>query len=69
MGFLDKFKGNSELKDKVADLARENDDKVDDAIDKVADLADDASKGKYSDQIDSAAEKAKDATPGEQSPS
>lgn len=62
MGFLDKFKGRSE---KLKDLARENDDKVDDAIDKIADVADDATKGKYSDQIDSAAEKAKDATPGE----
>jgi hypothetical protein len=65
MGFLDKFKGRSDIKDKVADLARENDDKVDDAIDKIADLADDATKGKYSDQIDSAADKAKDGTPGE----
>ena len=62
MGFLDKFKGRSE---KLKDLARENDDKVDDAIDKIADMADDATKGKYSDQIDSAADKAKDATPGE----
>jgi hypothetical protein len=62
MGFLDKFKGRSE---KLKDLARENDDKVDDAIDKIADMADDATKGKYSDQIDSAAEKAKDATPGD----
>ena len=62
MGFLDKFKGRSE---KLQDLARENDDKVDDAIDKIADMADDATKGKYSDQIDSAAEKAKDATPGD----
>ena len=62
MGFLDKFKGRSE---KIKDLAREHDDKIDDAIDKVADLADDATKHKYSDQIDSAADKAKDATPGD----
>jgi hypothetical protein len=62
MGFLDKFWGRSE---KLKDLAREHDDKVDDAIDKIADMADDATKGKYSDQIDSAADKAKDATPGE----
>lgn len=63
MGFLDKFKGRGgELKDKAADLAKGHGDQIDQGIDKAADLADKATKGKYSDKIDSAADKAKDAT-------
>ena len=61
MGFLDKFKGKGGLKDKAVDFAKEHDDQVDQGIDKAADLADDATKGKYSDKIDDAAEKAKGA--------
>ena len=54
MGFLDKFKKQAE------DLAEEHGDKIEGAIDKVADIADDKTGGKYSDKIDSGAEKAKD---------
>lgn len=61
MGFLDKFKGKGGLKDKAVDFAKEHDDQVDQGIDKAADLADDATKGKYTEKIDEAAEKAKDA--------
>lgn len=62
MGFLDKFKGQAdELKDKAVDLAKNNSDKIDAGLDKAADLANKATKGKYEGQIDSAAEKAKDA--------
>ena len=61
MGFLDKFKGKSELKDKAINFAKEHDDQIDQGIDKAADAADQATKGKYTDKIDGAAEKAKDA--------
>ena len=61
MGFLDKLRGKGGLKDKAVDLAKEHDDKIDEGIDKAADYADDATKGKYTDKIDDAAEKAKDA--------
>lgn len=61
MGFLDKLRGKGGLKDKAVDLAKEHDDKLDQGIDKAADLADKATKGKYTDQIDDAAQKAKDA--------
>lgn len=62
MGFLDKFKGQAdELKDKATELAKNNSDKIDAGLDKAADLANKATKGKYEDKIDSAAEKAKDA--------
>ncbi|MGI9084113.1 MAG: antitoxin [Aeromicrobium sp.] len=61
MGFLDKLKGKSGLKDKAIDLAKQHDDKLDQGIDKASDLADKATKGKYTDKIDNAAEKAKDA--------
>lgn len=58
MGFLDKLKGT---KSKAAKLVAENEDKIDDGIDKAADLVDDKTGGKHTDKIDSAAEKAKDA--------
>ena len=62
MGFLDKLKGKApELKDKAADLAKTQNAKIDQGIDKAADLADKATKGKYRGQIDNAAGKAKDA--------
>lgn len=61
MGFLDKFKGRAEdVKKKASDLAAEHEDKVDSGIDKAADLANKATKGKYDDKIESAADKAKD---------
>jgi len=62
MGFLDMFKKKApELKDKVADLAASQNDKIDAGIDKAADLANNATKGKFDDQIDGAADKIKDA--------
>lgn len=54
MGLFDK------LKKKAEDLAEDHGDKIEDAIDKVADIADDKTGGKYSGQIDTGAEKAKD---------
>lgn len=48
------------LMDKVKGLVGKHEDKVDDAIDKAADLADEKTGGKHSDKIDAAAEKAKD---------
>jgi uncharacterized protein YllA (UPF0747 family) len=47
------------LFDKVKDLAGQHADKVSDAIDKVADVVDDKTGGKYADQIDKGAEAAK----------
>lgn len=62
MGFFDKFKGHSdEIKKKAVDLAGQHGDKIDAGLDKAADLANKATKGKFEGQIDSAAEKAKDA--------
>lgn len=66
MGFLDNVKG---LVEKGQELAAENSDKVHDAIDKVADIADiadDKTGNKYGDQIDKAAEAAKKAVPEKQ---
>ena len=50
MGFLDKIKG----------MAGQHADKVEGAIDKVAEVVDDKTGGKYADQIDKGAEAAKD---------
>lgn len=62
MGLLDRFKGKGEeLKDKAADLASSQGDKIDAGLDKAADLANKATGGKFEDKIDAAAEKAKDA--------
>lgn len=62
MGFFDKFKKQgAELKDKAADLASTQNAHIDKGIDKAADLANKATKGKYDAQIDGAADKAKDA--------
>jgi hypothetical protein len=61
MGFMDKFKG---MFGKGMEAAADHADKVEDGIDKVADVADDKTGGKYSDQIDSGAEKAKDLVEG-----
>ena len=51
MGILDKVKG----------LVGKNEEKVDDAIDKVAEIVDDKTKGKHSEKIDKVADKAHDA--------
>ncbi|MCX6407700.1 MAG: antitoxin [Propionibacteriales bacterium] len=62
MGFLDKLKKNApELKAKASELARTQNAKIDQGIDKAAGLADKATKGKYTQKIDGAAGKAKDA--------
>ncbi|KAA3640588.1 MAG: antitoxin [Armatimonadetes bacterium] len=61
MGFMDSVKG---MVSKGKDLAGDHADKVQDGIDKAADVADDKTGGKYSDQIDSGAEKAKDFVEG-----
>ena len=56
--------GLSDYVDKAKDLVSGNKDKVNEGIDKAADVADDKSGGKYSDQIDQGAEAAKDAVEG-----
>ena len=48
------------FKDKAEDLAAEHGDTIEDAVDKVADIADEKTGGKYSDKIEMGAEKAKD---------
>jgi hypothetical protein len=60
MGFLDKLKkSTADVTDKARDLAAEHGDKIDDGIDKAADLADDKTGGKHTDKIDKAADTAK----------
>jgi hypothetical protein len=54
MGFMDKVKG----------LLGQHEDKVDDAIDKAADVADDKTGGEHTDKIDDAADTAKDVVDG-----
>ncbi len=61
MGFMDSAKG---LFSKGKDMAAEHGDKIQDGIDKAADVADDKTGGKYSDKIDTGAEKAKDFVEG-----
>lgn len=73
MGFFDKLTGKgkdasesaqakaSELKDKAGDLAAEHNEDIDKAVDKVAELADKVTGGKFSDKIDEAADKLKEA--------
>lgn len=61
MGFLDKLKKNAPaLKAKAADLAASQNERIDQGIDKAADLAGKATKGKYDAKIDGVAAKAKD---------
>ena len=50
MGFMDKVKG----------LLGQHEEKVDDAIDKAADVADEKTGGEHTDKIETAADKAKD---------
>jgi hypothetical protein len=47
------------LLDKAKDLLGQHEEKVEDALDKVAEVVDDKTGGKYADQIDKGAEKAK----------
>lgn len=61
MGFLDKLKG---MFGQGMEAASEHEDAIEDGIDKVADVVDDKTGGKYSDQIDTGADKAKDLVDG-----
>ena len=61
MGFMDSVKG---LIGKGKDLAADNEDAIQDGIDKAADMVDDKTGGKYSDHIDTGAEKAKEVVEG-----
>ena len=54
MGFLD------DVRKKASGLMKGRGDQVEGAIDKVADVVDDRTRGKHTEKIDSAAEKAKD---------
>ena len=56
------------LGDKAKGLLDEHADKVDDAVDKVAEVVDEKTGGKYTDRINNAAEKAKDLFPGGDTP-
>ena len=56
--------GIGDFVDKAKDLVSENEEQVEDAIDKAADLADEKTGDKYSDQIETGAEKAKDFVEG-----
>lgn len=53
------------LFDKAKDLVGDNADKIEDAIDKAAEVADDKTGGKHTDKIDAAADKAKDLIDGD----
>ncbi|MFB6717640.1 MULTISPECIES: antitoxin [unclassified Streptomyces] len=54
------FDSLKDLKDKAMDLAAEHGDLVAQGLEKVADVVDDKTEGKYSDEIDTGVEKAKD---------
>ncbi len=53
------------LFDKAKKLAEDNSDKLEDAIDKAADIADDKTGGDHTDKIEAAADKAKDLIDGD----
>jgi methyl-accepting chemotaxis protein len=63
MGFLDRLKGDGS--DRAVEQAKEqaaaHDEDIEQAIDRVADLADQATDGKFTEKIDEAAQKLKDA--------
>jgi hypothetical protein len=62
VSFLDQLKKKApELKEKAAELAATQNEKIDQGIDRAAGLASKATKGKYDAKIDGAAGKAKDA--------
>lgn len=62
MGFLDRLKDRlGPAKGKVADLAQQHGDKIDQGLDKAAKVVDRRTKGKYSDKIRTGTGKAKDA--------
>ncbi|MGW9437474.1 antitoxin [Streptomyces sp. NPDC055607] len=62
MGLLDSLKAKlGPAKDKVADLAQQHGEKIDQGLDKAAKVVDERTKGKYSDKIHSGTGKAKEA--------
>ncbi|MFE8942120.1 antitoxin [Streptomyces sp. NPDC007872] len=62
MGLLDSLKAKlGPAKDKVADLAQQHGEKIDQGLDKAAKVVDEKTKGKYSDKIHSGTGKAKEA--------
>ncbi|MVO89699.1 antitoxin [Streptomyces sp. p1417] len=62
MGFLNRLKDKlAPAKGKASELAQQHGDKVDQGLDKAAQLVDRRTKGKYSDKIQTGAGKAKDA--------
>ncbi|MDQ2651173.1 MAG: antitoxin [Actinomycetota bacterium] len=58
MGFLD------DARKKLPGLVKGRSKQIEGALDKVADVVDDKTKGKHADKIDSAVDKAKDAVRG-----
>jgi len=63
VGEMERDMDLGDITDKAKGLLEEHADKVDEGIDKAAELADDKTGGKYSDQIDTAADKLKDVLP------
>ncbi|MFF4171746.1 antitoxin [Streptomyces sp. NPDC001744] len=62
MGLMDSLKAKlGPAKEKVADLAQQHGDKIDQGLDKAAKAVDERTKGKYSDKIRSGTGKAKEA--------
>ncbi|MFE5832606.1 antitoxin [Streptomyces sp. NPDC056488] len=62
MGLMDSLKAKlAPAKEKVADLAHQHGDKIDQGLDKAAKVVDERTKGKYSDKIHSGTGKAKEA--------
>ncbi|GAA3529173.1 hypothetical protein AFL01nite_01520 [Aeromicrobium flavum] len=63
MGLLDRFTGKDtkQIVDRAKEEAAKHDEEIDVAIDKVADLADKATDGKFTEKIDDAAAKLKEA--------
>ncbi|MGG8406615.1 antitoxin [Streptomyces sp. 12297] len=62
MGLLDNLKAKiAPAKDKVGDLAQQHEGKIGERLDKVAQVVDSKTKGKYSGQIATGTGKAKDA--------
>lgn len=63
MGFADNLKG---IVDKGKELAADNADKIEDAVDKAGDFIDDKTGGKYADKVDKVQDAAKKAIPDKQ---
>ena len=60
MGYIYKLRGRSgEMKKKVADLAQQHGEKIDQGLSKAGGAASRATKGKYDDKIDTVAQKAR----------